>query len=90
MLDVQASPSLPRFAFGKYDEVILDGISYRATDCSDDGYIFVRTDASDVAQSFSHADLSRTARLNIVVTSFFLSKRSGACASRHGSSRLFR
>lgn len=59
MLDVQASPSLPRFAFGKYDEVILDGISYRATDCSDDGYIFVRTDASDVAQSFSHADLSR-------------------------------
>lgn len=59
MLDVQASPSLPRFAFGKYDEVILDGISYRATDCSDEGYIFVRTDASDVAQSFSHADLSR-------------------------------
>lgn len=63
MLDFQASPTLPRFAFGKYDEVIMGGISYRATDSDDFGYVFVRTDGTGVAESFTHQELSRRVTL---------------------------
>ena len=59
MLNLQCSPNMPRFAFGEYDEVLIDGVSYRATDCSVDGYVFVRTDARGVAESFPHAVLSQ-------------------------------
>ena len=59
MLDIQSSPNQPRLAFGEHDEVIIDGVSYRPTDCSDQGYIFVRTDAKGVAESFPHAVLSQ-------------------------------
>ena len=58
MLDTQSSTSLPRFAFGRHDEVILDGISYRPEDWSPHGYMFVRTDGEGVAEVFSHAHIS--------------------------------
>lgn len=63
MLDFQASPTLPLFAFGKYDEVIMDGISYRAVDRDDFGFVFVRTDSTGVAESFTHQELSRRVTL---------------------------
>ena len=63
MLDLSPSPTLPRFAFGEYDEVIMNGISYRAIDCTEDGYVFARTDSTGVAESFSHAVLSQRVRL---------------------------
>lgn len=63
MLDLLPSPTLPRFAFGEYDEVIMDGISYRAIDCTGDGYVFARTDGTGVAESFSHAVLSQRVTL---------------------------
>lgn len=63
MLDFQASPTLPLFAFGKYDEVIMDGISYRAVDRDDSGFVFVRTDSTGVAESFTHQELSRRVTL---------------------------
>ncbi len=63
MLDIQPSPTPPRFAFGQYDEVIMESISYRAIDCSDDGYVFARTDGTGVSESFSHAVLSRSVTL---------------------------
>ena len=63
MLDFQASPTLPLFAFGKYDEVIMEGISYRAVDRDDSGFVFVRTDSTGVAESFTHQELSRRVTL---------------------------
>lgn len=63
MLDLQPSPTLPRFAFGEYDEIIMDGISYRCTDRSEDGYVLVRTDRTSVAEAFSHAVLSQRVAL---------------------------
>lgn len=63
MLDIQPSPTLPRFAFGQYDEVIMGAISYRAIDSTDDGYIFVRTDGTGVSESFPHAVLSQRVTL---------------------------
>lgn len=63
MLDIQPSPDLPRFAFGEYDEVIMEGISYRAIDCSEAGYVFARTDGTGVAESFAHAVLSQRVTL---------------------------
>ncbi|MCF3595724.1 Mu transposase C-terminal domain-containing protein [Rhodobacteraceae bacterium LMO-12] len=63
MLDLLPSPTLPRFAFGKHDEIVMEGISYRAIDCSDGGYVFARTDGTGVAESFSHAVLSQRVTL---------------------------
>ncbi|CUH41055.1 Integrase core domain protein [Jannaschia seosinensis] len=59
MLDVQFSSTLPRFAFGEYDEVILDGISYRPLESNEFGYTFLRTDRTSVAESFTHTVLSQ-------------------------------
>ncbi|MHC9235194.1 transposase [Pseudooceanicola sp. 502str34] len=59
MLDVQFSPSLPRFAFGKYDEIIMDGISYRFLESNEFGYTLERTDRTSVAEAFTHATLSQ-------------------------------
>jgi len=66
MLDIQPSPTLPRFAFGKHDEIILSGISYRAIEHTDEGYVLVRTDGTGVAESFSHAVLSQRVILGIL------------------------
>ncbi|MEM5521882.1 Mu transposase C-terminal domain-containing protein [Sulfitobacter sp. AS59] len=82
MLDIQPSPTLPRFTFGKYDEVIMDGISYRITDFSDDGYVFVRTNGSGVAEAFSHAVLSQR------VTLGNLEHRRDAFLPEHAKRRL--
>ena len=82
MLDIQSSPTLPRFAFGEYDEVIMDGISYRITDFSDDGYVFVRTNGSGVAEAFSHAVLSQR------VTLGNLEHRRDAFLPEHAKRRL--
>ncbi|MEP2994172.1 hypothetical protein, partial [Parvibaculum sp.] len=67
MLNIQPSPDLPRFAFGEYDEVIMEGISYRAIDCSDAGYVFARTDGTGVAESFAHAVLSQRVTRGMLV-----------------------
>ena len=66
MLDIQPSPTLPRFAFDKHDEIILSGISYRAIEHTDEGYVLVRTDGTGVAESFSHAVLSQRVTLGIL------------------------
>ncbi len=63
MLDIQPSSALPRFAFKEHDEVILEGISYRAIDRTDDGYVFVRTNGTGVAEAFPHAVLSQRVTL---------------------------
>ena len=82
MLDIQPSRTLPRFAFGKYDEVIMDSISYRITDSSDDGYVFVRTDGSGVAEAFTHAVLLQR------VTGGNLEHRRDAFLPEHAKRRL--
>lgn len=82
MLDVQFSPTLPRFAFGKYDEVIMDGISYRPSESNEFGYTFLRTETSGVAESFTHAELSQR------VTSGELKHRRDAFLPDHAKRRL--
>lgn len=57
MFDIQPSPNPPKYAFDKYDEVVIDGISYRPESRREEGYIFVRTDRTGVAESFTHAHL---------------------------------
>lgn len=59
MLDVQFSPTLPRFAFGEYDEIIMEGISYRFLESNEFGYTLERTDRTSVAEAFTHATLSQ-------------------------------
>jgi putative transposase len=59
MLDFQPSPSLPRYAFGAHDEILINGLSYRCNYSTDEGYVFVRTDGTGVAESFTHAVLSQ-------------------------------
>lgn len=66
MLDFQDSPTLPRFAFGPYDEVIMNGISYSVDDSDDFGFMFIRTDGSKLSESFTHQELSRRVRLGIL------------------------
>ncbi|SNT75891.1 putative transposase [Paracoccus seriniphilus] len=82
MLDVQFSPTLPRFAFGEFDEVIMDGISYRPSESNEFGYTFLRTDRSGVAESFTHAELSQR------VTSGKLKHRRDAFLPEHAKRRL--
>lgn len=41
----------------------MDGISYRATDRDDFGFVFNRTDSTGVAESFTHQELSRRVTL---------------------------
>lgn len=82
MLDVQFSPTLPRFAFGEYDEVIMDGISYRPSESNEFGYTFLRTDCSSVAESFTHAVLSQR------VNSGELKHRRDAFLPDHAKRRL--
>ncbi|EBA05508.1 hypothetical protein [Sagittula stellata] len=53
------SATRSRFAFGEYDEVIIDGISYRPSESNEFGYTFRRTDLLSVAESFTHAMLSQ-------------------------------
>ena len=59
MLDFQPSPSLPRYAFGAYDEILINGVSYRCDYSTEKGYVLVRTDGTGVAESFTHAILSQ-------------------------------
>ena len=82
MLDVQFSPTLPRFAFGEYDQVVVDGISYRPLESNEVGYTFVRTDGSSVAESFTHAALSQR------VTSGGIEHRRDAFLPDHAKRRL--
>ena len=82
MLDIQSSPNQPRFAFDEHDEVIIDGISYRPTDCSAEGYVFVRTDAKGVAEAFPHAVLSQR------VVNGSLEHRRGECLPEAAKQRL--
>lgn len=63
MLNIRHSPTPPRFAFGQYGEVVMENISYRAIDCTDDGYVFARTDGTGVSESFSYAVLSQRVTL---------------------------
>jgi len=63
MLDFSPSPTSPKFAFDQYDEVVLNDISYRPMQERDDGYLFVRTDKTGVAESFGHAALAHFATL---------------------------
>ncbi len=59
MLDIQSSPTLPRFAFGDFDDVIIKGISYRVADCFPHACTFTRRDGTGVTEEFSHAALSQ-------------------------------
>lgn len=59
MLDFAPSPGVVRFAFGKYDEVKIGGISYRPIDKNDSAYVFAPASAIGVAESYTHAELAR-------------------------------
>lgn len=63
MLDFTPSPTSPKFAFDQYDEVIINDISFRPMQQRDEGYLFVRTDKTGVAQSFGHGELAQLATL---------------------------
>jgi putative transposase len=59
MLDIVASPTTPRFAFGKYDEILISGKSYRLFETREDGHYFVRVDGTDVVQKLTNSEISR-------------------------------
>ena len=59
MLDIAASPTTPRFAFSKYDEILISGKSYRLFDTREDGHYFVRADGTDVVQKLTNSEISR-------------------------------
>ncbi|MDD9708426.1 Mu transposase C-terminal domain-containing protein [Seohaeicola sp. SP36] len=82
MLDIQPSPLLPRFVFGQYDKIIINGISYRCTTLSEDGFVFVRTDNTGVAETFTNAEIS------LLVTSGRLEHQRDAFLSESAKRRL--
>lgn len=59
MLDIQSSPGTPKYAFDTRDEVIVNGVSYRPQARRDWGYIFSRTDATGVAESFDNGKIAQ-------------------------------
>ncbi|MBM3333275.1 hypothetical protein FJY63_01295, partial [Candidatus Sumerlaeota bacterium] len=58
MLDFQSSSKAPKYALGVYDEVIVDGVSYRPHARRDWGFVFVRTDGKSVAESFDDGKIA--------------------------------
>ncbi|MCR9111349.1 hypothetical protein [Marivita sp. XM-24bin2] len=58
MLDFVSSSTIPIYALGTFDEVIIHGISYRPQSRRDWGYIFIRSDGTGVAESFDHGKIS--------------------------------
>lgn len=58
-MNVHLSPRTIRYAFDRYDEVIVDGISFRPVSSNEAGHVFVRSDGSGMAESFAHAEMSR-------------------------------
>lgn len=67
MLDVQSSPGTPKFAFDTRDEVIINGVSYRPQAQRDWGYVFTRTDATGVAESFDNGKLAQLVQKGLLM-----------------------
>lgn len=51
------------YAFGKFDRVTIEGISYQVHMRTEAGYVFTQDDASGLAKQFSHAELGRLGAL---------------------------
>lgn len=49
------------FAFGKYDRVTIEGVSYTVTSHNEEGYVLTRADGNCLSVGFSHRHLSRLA-----------------------------
>ncbi|NKX42621.1 DDE-type integrase/transposase/recombinase [Rhodobacteraceae bacterium R_SAG2] len=47
------------YAFGKFDRVTVEGVSYRLHRETEVGFVFVRDDESQLAQQFTHEDMQR-------------------------------
>lgn len=58
MLDFHSSRQTTKYALGTFDEVVIDGVSYRPQSRRDWGYIFMRSDGTGVAESFDHGKIS--------------------------------
>jgi putative transposase len=67
MLDIVPSPTMPLFAFGKYDEILISGKSYRLFESRDDGHYFVRVDGTDVVQKLTNTEISRWLQMGNLV-----------------------
>jgi putative transposase len=61
MLDFTPSLRTPKFAFDPYDEVVINDISFRPFDSSEDGHLFVRSDKTGVVESFGNGELAHLA-----------------------------
>ncbi|MBN2906680.1 MAG: DDE-type integrase/transposase/recombinase [Rhodobacteraceae bacterium] len=59
MLDIVASSELPTFAFGKHDEILISGRSYRYFETREDAHFFYRADGTGVMQKLTNTEISR-------------------------------
>jgi putative transposase len=66
MLIYRPSEKQSRLAFSSWDEIVLDGVSFRTVDETEKGFVLVRVDGSGVAEFFEHATLSRRANAGIL------------------------
>lgn len=63
MFDIAPSPAAPRFAFGAYDILRIDGTAYRASEKTDDGWLVVRVDGTGMSAAYSHSELARLSQV---------------------------
>lgn len=66
MLDTPQNAEGPRFAFDRYDEVIVRGVSYRPQARRPWGYVFGRTDATGVSEQFDNGKLAHLVKKGLL------------------------